>query len=94
LYIKPKPISHQNQKLTQQHNWKKVPPAHPQRVFRAEGAQAEIRLKNWFLWPWASPKALTSGSIESKKISFDNLNYELNPKPKCSKNYQPYLILI
>ena len=22
-YVKPKPISHQNQKLTQQHNWKK-----------------------------------------------------------------------
>ncbi len=22
-YVQPKPISHQNQKLTQQHNWKK-----------------------------------------------------------------------
>jgi hypothetical protein len=25
-YVKPKPISCQNQKLTQQHNWKKNPP--------------------------------------------------------------------
>ncbi len=32
-YVKPKPISRQNQKLTQQHNWKKVPPAHAQRVY-------------------------------------------------------------
>jgi hypothetical protein len=32
-YVKPKPISRQNQKLTQQHNWKKVPPAHAQQVY-------------------------------------------------------------
>ena len=31
-YVKPKPISHQNKKLTQQHNWKKNPPAHAQQV--------------------------------------------------------------
>jgi hypothetical protein len=34
-YVKPKPISRQNKKLTQQHNRKKVPPAHAQRVFFA-----------------------------------------------------------
>ncbi len=32
-YVKPKPISCQNQKLTQQHNWKKVLPAHAKRVY-------------------------------------------------------------
>jgi hypothetical protein len=34
MYVKPKLIPHQNQKLTQQHNWKKVPPAHAHQVFR------------------------------------------------------------
>jgi hypothetical protein len=32
-YVKPKPISRQNQKLTQQHNWKKVTPANAKRVY-------------------------------------------------------------
>jgi hypothetical protein len=32
-YVKPKPISRQNKNLTQQHNWKKVPPAHVQGVY-------------------------------------------------------------
>jgi hypothetical protein len=28
MYVQPKLISRQNQKMTQNHNWKKVPPAH------------------------------------------------------------------
>jgi hypothetical protein len=37
--VKQKPISRQNQKLTQQHNLKKVPPAHVQQVFIDETIQ-------------------------------------------------------
>jgi hypothetical protein len=66
-YVKPKPISRQNKKLTQQHNWRKI-----------SSSPRKASVRGVFLWEGktlcaliATPKARRSKLSRAKKIRKD-----------------------